>query len=36
MSERETILDQAMKAFVAAHRAGTLASVAAFIQNYPA
>lgn len=36
MSERETILDQAMKAFVAAHRAGTLASVATFIQNYPA
>jgi len=36
MSERETILDQAMKAFVAAHRAGTLVSVAAFIQNYPA
>ena len=36
MSERETILDQAMKAFVAAHRAGTLSSVAAFIQNYPA
>ena len=36
MSERETILDQAMKAFVAAHRASTLASVAAFIQNYPA